>query len=246
MSGAASDKHYWHRYTDTYEAAFAKLGSVTEILEFGVFRGESIAWLAERFPHARIVGVDIVPDSLDWPRSDRIDYIQLDQGDRAAIQTMFAGLGRRFDLIIEDGSHIPQHQAACLIEGLPHVRSGGLYVLEDIHTSHPDNAAFAQYLTPGAANSLHALLAIEHLKTSGRPMTPHIAAELASSPVFTSAAISALFDQIAALHLYRRSLLPVRCYACASADFDYSRLTCRCGVALYSSTDSMSALITRA
>ncbi len=191
MSGAASDKHYWHRYTDTYEAAFAKLGEVTEILEFGVFRGDSITWLAERFPRARIVGVDIVPAAPDWPHADRIEYVQLDQGDRAALHTMFATLARRFDLIIEDGSHIPQHQASCLVEGLPHVPPGGLYVLEDSHTSQPDNTVFAELSADGHANSLHALRAIEPLQATGRKMTPRIAAELASQPSSTPAALSA-------------------------------------------------------
>ena len=48
-----SDKHYWHRYTDTYQQAFQALSPVTDILEFGVLRGASIAWMAKRFPAAR-------------------------------------------------------------------------------------------------------------------------------------------------------------------------------------------------
>jgi trans-aconitate methyltransferase len=245
MSGAASDKHYWHRYTETYEAAFAKLGEVSEILEFGVLHGDSIAWLAERFPRARIVGVDIVEQAPEWPRADRIEYAQCDQADRSAIHAMFAALGRRFDLIVEDGSHIPQHQATCLIEGLPHIRPGGLYVLEDIHTSHPENAAFAAHMADGDANSLHVLLAMQHLKERGKTLTPALASELASASFFAQHELSALFAQIDAVQLYRRSLLPLRCYACGSDDFDYRHLRCRCGVDLYSSTDSMSFLITR-
>jgi hypothetical protein len=237
MSGAASDKHYWHRYTETYEAAFSSLGDISDVLEFGVLRGDSIAWLTERFPRARIVGVDILAPSPDWPRADRIEYVQCDQADRAAIHAMFAGFGRRFDLMIEDGSHIPQHQATCLIEGLPHVRHGGLYVLEDIHTSHPENADFAAHMADGEANSLHVLLAMQHLKERGKTLTPRVASDLASS---------ALFNQIDAVQLYRRSLLPLHCYACGSDDFDYRHLRCRCGVDLYSSTDSMSFLIKRA
>jgi hypothetical protein len=246
MSGAASDKHYWHRYTEAYEAAFAKLGDVEDILEFGVLRGDSIAWLAERFPRARIVGVDIIAPAPDWPRADRIEYVQHDQADRTAINAMFAVFGRRFDLIIEDGSHIPQHQATCLIEGLPHVRPGGLYVLEDIHTSHPENTTFAAHGTDGDANSLNVVLAMQHLKECGKALTPGIVAELASTSFFAPHEIVSLFDQIAAVQVYRRGLLPLHCYACGADDFDYRRLRCRCGVELYSSTDSMSFLITRA
>ncbi|MBS0559017.1 MAG: hypothetical protein JSR21_03080 [Proteobacteria bacterium] len=246
MSETASDKHYWHRYTDTYEAAFARLGAVREIFEFGVFRGGSIAWLARRFPDARIVGADIVEPLPEWPRDPRISYERIDQGDRAGVQAMFARLGRRYDLLIEDGSHLPAHQAACLTDGLTWVRPGGLYVLEDIHTSHPANAAFAEHQAGGAPNALHVLLAIRHLKDRGRAMTPAIAARLAAPGFFAADEIVALSARIAALDLYRRSILPLWCYACGGDDFDYAALRCACGADLYNVADSMSFLLTRA
>jgi len=245
MTESTSDKHFWHRYTDAYREAFQHLGAVTDILEFGVFNGESIAWLTKRFPDAHIVGVDILMPKPEWPRSDNIEYVLLDQGDRDAIRAMFARLGRYYDLLIEDGSHIPQHQASCLVEGMSHVRAGGLYILEDIHTSHPDNPGFAQYLTEGSANCLHVLLAIEHLKERGRTLTAEIAGELASPSFFGADELMTLFDQIATLHMYRRSSLPLYCYACGSDHFDYRRMRCQCGVDLFSSTDSMSFLINR-
>jgi hypothetical protein len=246
MDTSTSDKDYWHRYIDTYQEAFKVLGPVTDILEFGVFNGGSIAWLADRFPGAAIVGVDIVPQAPEWPTSDTITYVQLDQGDRCATREMFTRLDRRYDLVIEDGSHIPEHQATCLVEGLARVRSGGLYILEDIHTSHPDNPAFADHLKNEKANSLHVLLAIEHLKERNRPLSPEMADELASPSFFTADELLTLFDQVATLHMYRRSSLPLHCYACGSDRFDYRRLRCRCGVEIFSSTDSMSFLIRRA
>ena len=246
MGTPTSDKEYWHRYIETYQDAFKTLGPVTEILEFGVFNGGSISWLAERFPGARIVGVDIVPPTPAWPASPTIAYVQLDQGDRDAIRDMFVRLDRHYDLLIEDGSHVPAHQASCLVEGLGYVRPGGLYILEDIHTSHPDNPAFADHMREGCATSLQVLLAVQHLKDRNRPMTPEIARDLASPSFFTIDELLGLFDQVAALHMYRRSSLPLHCYACGSDQFDYSRLRCRCGVEIYSSTDSMSFLIRRA
>jgi hypothetical protein len=40
------------------------------------------------------------------------------------------------DLIIEDGSHVPRHQADCLRFGFSALNPGGIYLLEDIHTSY--------------------------------------------------------------------------------------------------------------
>jgi hypothetical protein len=245
-AGARStDKEYWHRYLDTYERAFAGLGDVRDVFEFGVLNGDSVRWLARRFPDARIVAADVVPQAPHWPVSDRIEYVRVDQGDRGALRAMFAGLGREFDVVIDDGSHIPRHQAGCLIEGLPFVRPGKLYILEDVHTSHPDNRDFRHYSPPGAANALHVLLAIEHLRSCGRALTPELAHRLASAGFFTAAEVAWLFEATSALELYRRSALPLSCYRCGGSDFDYRRLRCPCGADLYSATDSMAFLIHR-
>lgn len=200
----------------------------------------------QALPAPRIVGVDILAQTAEWPTSERIDYVRLDQGDRPAVRAMFQRLGRRYDLLIEDGSHYPQHQALCLVEGLAFVRPGGLYILEDIHTSHPDNPAFANPENRGLTNSLHVLLAVQHLKDRGLAMTSDIAGEIASHSLFTADEVRTLFDQIGSLHMYRRSSLPLLCFACGSDQFNYGQLRCRCGVELYSSTDSMSFLVYRA
>jgi hypothetical protein len=42
---ADSDKHYWHRYSRFYRRHFETLGTVSSILEYGVFKGDSIRWL---------------------------------------------------------------------------------------------------------------------------------------------------------------------------------------------------------
>ncbi len=111
-----SDKHYWHRYTELYENAFRKLGEVARIVEFGVSHGASIRWLLEYFPSAQITGLDILPVQPDWPISERITYRQVDQGDRAAVRAALYQLAGPVDIIIEDGSHIPQHQATLLAD----------------------------------------------------------------------------------------------------------------------------------
>jgi hypothetical protein len=246
LAAAETDKIFWHRYLDAYEPAFRSLGDVADVLEFGVLDGRSIEWLRRRFPKARIVGVDIAAPNAAWPRGDRIEYVSADQGDRRRIRAMFEELGRRYDVIIDDGSHVPAHQAACLLESFPFVRDGGLYILEDIHTSHPDNPDFKSYSVPGTANCLHVLLAMQHLKDRSEPLTDEIASSLASPEFFTPRDLADLFEATGDLRLYKRTALPLRCYRCGSSAFDYKRWQCRCGVALYGAADSMSFLIRKA
>jgi hypothetical protein len=243
---ADSDKHYWHRYVEIYREAFLRLGEVRRALEFGVFHGASISWLAECFPHAEIVGADILPVQSDWPRDARIGYREVDQGNRDAIATMLNRIEGDIDLMIDDGSHIPQHQASCLAEGMARIRRGGLYILEDIGTCHPLQSAFAHYSMANgrrAPNALNVLLAIQHLKDTGRACDPETAARLAAPGFLDRDDVEALFSTTARVEIHKRTQLPLRCYACGGGDFDYTAWLCACGSELYHPADSMTALV---
>ena len=120
------------------------LAHVRRVVEFGVLHGASIRWLAECFPRAEIIGADILPEQPEWPRDPRISYRQVDQADRQTVSHQCSNsIEGDVELIIDDGSHMPRHQASCLAEGMARVRPGGLYIVEDICTSHPLQSAFA-------------------------------------------------------------------------------------------------------
>jgi len=241
-----SDKHYWHRYTETYRNAFAALGDVRRAIEFGVFRGASIRWLAECFPDAEVIGADILPVQPEWPHGERISYRQIDQGDRLAVAAMLGGITGEVDLIIDDGSHIPQHQASCLAEGMARVRPAGLYILEDICTSHPLRQDFAHYSVANGnrvPNALNVLMAIQHLKDIGRACGPDQASALAAQGFLSRNDVAALFTMTDRVDIYKRTQLPLRCYSCGGVDYDYVSWLCRCGAELYQPANSMAALV---
>ncbi len=239
-----SDKSYWHRFTETYERAFASLDRVAFIMEFGVFEGDSVRWLAERFPEAQIVGCDIVPQRPSWPTSKRIGYVQIDQGAEHHLQALFRHFNLQFDLIIEDGSHHPIHQRNCLVTALPRVRPGGLYILEDIHTSHPANAMYQSLGRPGIVGPLHLLLAIEHLQATGATADQAAFERLATHSLFTAEEIAQIFERVQSVEIFHRAVLPLRCYQCGgSSSFDVGTLRCACGTNLYAASDSMTAVI---
>ena len=241
-----SDKNYWHRYSPFYKRHFATLQPVSSILEFGVFHGASTRWLRQMYPDAEIVAVDILPQQPDWPVDPGITYLTLDQSDRAAVARALKSLNRNFDLVIEDGSHIPQHQATCLAEAFPLVRPGGLYVLEDLQTSHPTHPYYRDHCAQGTPDSLHLLLLIEHLRATDQALRPGDVASLAAPGLFTPEDIYQLSETIAEVDLYHRTTLPLRCYACGTDDFDPVALLCRCGNDLdILGADSMTAVIRR-
>ncbi len=105
------------------------------ILEIGVKGGGSTALWKALFRSATVVGIDIkLRPGLAEPSPDGVIYLQADQTDVKRLREI-AGQYGPFDLVIDDGSHVTDHQAVSIRELLPHVRPGGVYVVEDIHAS---------------------------------------------------------------------------------------------------------------
>ena len=66
-------------------------------------------------------------------------YEQGDQADEARLQAIAREHGP-FDIVIDDGSHRSEHQAATLVALLPHVSPGGFHVIEDVHANLKNQA----------------------------------------------------------------------------------------------------------
>ena len=237
-----SDKLFWHRYLPFYEPYFNYLGDAHCVLEYGVYRGASVRYLSERFGQASIIGCDILAPLPEWPRSERINYVTLDQGNPQALEQLFDDHPGPFDLVIEDGSHEPTHQRNCLVATLPHVRPGGVYIVEDLHTSHPDYRNMARG-DRGVTNCYHLLLALEHVIATGKTFDERAARTLSRNSLFTKDQVDELFRTIAGVEFYRRSALPLSCYRCGSDEFTYDTLRCHCGTELMERVDSISAIV---
>ena len=241
----ASDKAYWHQYVAFYDQHFPT--SANRIVEFGVLNGASIHWLLQRYPQAHITGIDILPIQPQWPRDERVRYVQMDQGNRAAIHAFFS-VHNGFDLIIEDGSHFIAHQHNCLLEALGSVRSGGLYVLEDAQTCLPTHPFYREAQQKQGSNAplataLSVLLALEHLRKLDRRIDLVVAENIAGSGFITPQEVIQLDAMIETISIYQRTTLPNRCYSCGTTDYDYKALKCRCGIDTFSRGDSMACLI---
>lgn len=123
----------WDHYLEIYNRYFAKmLGKEINVLEVGVRGGGSLdMWVAVLGPACRVYGVDIDPQCIRYEAANRRILIG-HQGDRAfwarAKVTM-----PPLDVVIDDGSHVPEHQIATFEELWPILRPGGVYLVEDVH-----------------------------------------------------------------------------------------------------------------
>ena len=121
-------KHYWRHLRDLRETA-------ETVCEIGVESGSSLRMWEEFFPRATIYGVDLNPDCKRLEGARR-RIVGGDQGDPEFLQSLVREVGRGFDVVIDDGSHVADHQIKTFEVLFPHLRSGGVYAIEDIGV-HP-------------------------------------------------------------------------------------------------------------
>jgi hypothetical protein len=107
--------------------------AIRKVLEIGIFRGSSIQMWREYFPNAVIHGFDVLHYSVQVP--DRVCLHQGDQTSRESLRQLLDATGSDFDLVIDDGGHTMEQQQVSLGFLFPHVRPGGMYIVEDLHSS---------------------------------------------------------------------------------------------------------------
>jgi hypothetical protein len=83
----------------------------------------------EYFPEAKIFACDIREDTLI--NEGRIRSLMCDQSDPFSLGIMCGIFGLVYDVIIDDGSHIPEHQEITARILLQYCRPS-LYVIEDV------------------------------------------------------------------------------------------------------------------
>lgn len=128
---------FHHNYVEIYDMLLHPLKNrQIRLLEIGVFRGDSMRLWEAYFPAAQIFGIDIVDRAQH--NTSRIKTLIADQGSRDALARVIRTTGGEFDIILDDGGHRMDQQQISFGALFPTLKSGGLYIIEDIHTSFPD------------------------------------------------------------------------------------------------------------
>lgn len=135
-TSSSSDKigeHGYQRFYPWFLAHFKH--QKINLLEVGLSNYDSVHLWKEYFDNAEIYGVDIEPKNLVDIKSFTVD-----QSDRNQLREFADSINVKFDLIIDDGSHVPKHQLDTLEIFWKLLKPGGIYVLEDIETSYWGNS----------------------------------------------------------------------------------------------------------
>jgi len=138
-----TDKWPFHHYTPHYHELFKnRRHEVKKVLEIGIgddsmkntipdyVYGASLRMWREYFSNAEIFGLDNNPNVL--VQDDRIHSFLCDQGDALQLQGSVSVLGGGFDLIVDDGCHVPEVQALTARMLFPLLTPRGVYVIEDV------------------------------------------------------------------------------------------------------------------
>jgi cephalosporin hydroxylase len=124
-----------HDYLSFYESFMAPLRNAPiTLLEIGVYQGASLSTWREYFPNAKIIGVDINVNCKQFETGD----IKIELADQSNVEHLarLAATHGPFDIVVEDGSHLWEHQVTSLRTLFPFVRNGGYYIAEDLQTNY--------------------------------------------------------------------------------------------------------------
>ncbi|WP_298854314.1 class I SAM-dependent methyltransferase [uncultured Ruegeria sp.] len=143
-----SSKH--STYFDVYDKLFSPyIGKQITFVEIGVLSGGSLFMWREFFgPQARIIGVELNPDAKRWEQ-DGFEIFIGSQSDPAFLEKIAKEVGE-IDILLDDGGHTYEQQIITTECLLPHIRDGGMLVVEDTHTSYMEgfglrNRSFVKY-----------------------------------------------------------------------------------------------------
>ena len=137
--------HKWPHYFGVYEQLFGayRTGFTTpdgqqrplKFLEIGVSHGGSLQLWRQYFgPDATIFGIDIDPRCAAVDDANLVVRIG-SQADPEFLHRVLDEMGG-VDIVLDDGSHVAEHQRASFDVLMPQLSEGGLYVVEDVQTAY--------------------------------------------------------------------------------------------------------------
>jgi hypothetical protein len=127
------DKVSRHKYHELYPNIFDKFKNEDiNLFEIGVCEGKSLKVWKEFYPNCNVFGLDIQREIFN-------EDVKIFKGDQSNINDLINVVNQipKCDIIIDDGSHVPEHQLKTfyyLFENL--LKDGGTYVIEDVECSY--------------------------------------------------------------------------------------------------------------
>jgi hypothetical protein len=136
-----TDKIHHHQYHRFYPRFLDRLrGSSSSsfatptcaMLEVGIDQSASLGLWLEYFPTHHIYGIDIGVAA----KGPRHEVFKADQSNSLQLHTAIKNIQFPLNFVVDDGSHLPDHQLFTFHELFPALVDGGVYIIEDLETSY--------------------------------------------------------------------------------------------------------------
>lgn len=122
-----------HGFIEIYHKYFSNFkDQKINILEIGVERGDSLRMWREYFTNATICAIDLHDRNIIV---ENAEILIGDQSDHSFLKTIINKY-KKFDIIIDDGSHQSKHIISSFSFLFNHLSENGIYVVEDLQTSY--------------------------------------------------------------------------------------------------------------
>ena len=121
---------YYHKHLDKFR------NEPINFLEIGIGggNGPSLSLWQRYFKMAKIFALDI--DDFSRLNNKRVTCLQADQSNRKDLVHSMSKIGKKLDVIIDDGGHYMNQQQISFGVLFRNLKSGGIYFIEDLHTSY--------------------------------------------------------------------------------------------------------------
>jgi SAM-dependent methyltransferase len=169
-SDKGTQNFHRHYYTRVYKHVLAPFrGKPFRLLEIGLLHAQHVAWIAGNyhskpgrasgsrapslemwaayFPQATIFGFD--QNDFSAVQADRYKIFRGDAGSRTDLASLVEKTGGEFDVILDDASHESNHQQVALGALFPHLRPGGLFIIEDLYPQSTTQTLLRQFEVNG-------------------------------------------------------------------------------------------------
>ena len=138
--------HGYHRFYSKYIKR-----DIAKLLEIGIADGHSVNLWLDYCPNAYIYGMDI---NKEYSR-ERLLVLRGDQSKEQDLENIKSNVGDNLDVLIDDGSHIPEHQLLSFEKLFPIIRAGGIYIIEDIEISYWKQSQYIYETRYGSEHKLN-------------------------------------------------------------------------------------------
>lgn len=133
-------KNRSHNYACKYDSYFSSIkNEPIKFLEIGFEHGSSALMWQEYFPNAELHFIDVQSDFFKIYSKGLTSRCHLHVGNQENphdLLNVMKKINDQLDIILDDGGHTMKQQIVSFKTLFPFVRSGGVYIIEDLHTSY--------------------------------------------------------------------------------------------------------------